>query len=264
MAKVIEAEVDFNGEYLSGATGEEYQRGYTEGKQDGYTSGYDEGYTKGDTNGYNNGYSTGYNDGFSKCESIETIIDESGVLEDSEATVTEKVEQLISGLKKFNFYKENLRNIRFSNNKNITEPPVIDCINLRHLEQLFYSCNNLEFKTVSLKNTQNVTVFGKFIYNTYIETLGVLDCSGAVNASSYNNMFAGNTSLVNLTFVPETIKFSITMASLSKLSTESIQSIIDGLATVETAQTLTLHTTVKAKLTTEQLETVYSKNWNIG
>jgi hypothetical protein len=131
------------------------------------------------------------------------------------------------------------------------------------LTMAFYACNNRSFKTVSLKNTQNVTVWREFIHDTYIETIGVLNLSGAVNASSYTDMFSGNNSLTNLEIVPETIKYSIRIPS-AVLSDESIESIIDGLATVETAQTLTLNATVKAKLTETQLATITSKNWSVA
>ena len=65
-------------------------------------------------------------------------------------------------------------------------------------------------------------------------------------------------------FVAETIKVSISFINVNLLSAESIQSVIDGLATVTTAQTLTLNATVKAKLTEEQLATITNKNWNLA
>jgi hypothetical protein len=78
-----------------------------------------------------------------------------------------------------------------------------------------------------------------------------------VNFASYANK------IKEIRFVPNCIKLSIGINSYV-LSDESIQSIIDGLATVETAQTLTLHADVKEKLTEEQLATITSKNWNLA
>jgi hypothetical protein len=48
------------------------------------------------------------------------------------------------------------------------------------------------------------------------------------------------------------------------LSTDTIQSIVDGLATVEEQKTLKLHTDVVVKLTEEQLTTIANKNWTVG
>ena len=73
------------------------------------------------------------------------------------------------------------------------------------------------------------------------------------------------TSLVDIRFAPNTIKLSIDFSPCQNLSAESIQSIIDGLAdlTGGTAQTLTLHATVGAKLTDEQKATITAKNWTL-
>jgi hypothetical protein len=202
-------------------------------------------------------------------EEIENIIDESGVLgtTDETVTVSDKVEQLIDEMKNYNFYKENLRSIRFQNNKNITEIPVIDCINMTDLTMAFYSCNNRSFKTVSLKNTQNVIVWKEFIHNTFIETIGVLNLSGAVNASSYYSMFSGNNSLTNLEIVPETIKYSITIPS-PVLSDESIESILKGLAPVETTQLLSVNIKVLDRILDDKffdlVSEVVDKGWEIS
>ena len=69
---------------------------------------------------------------------------------------------------------------------------------------------------------------------------------------------------MHIKFVEKSIKASIAFAQSSLLSDESIQSIIDGLATVETAQTLTLHADVKAKLTDEQIAQITIKNWSLA
>lgn len=65
-------------------------------------------------------------------------------------------------------------------------------------------------------------------------------------------------------FAFNSLSLSIDLKNSSKLSDDSIQSIIDGLATVETAQTLTLHADVKAKLTEEQISTITNKNWTLA
>lgn len=71
-------------------------------------------------------------------------------------------------------------------------------------------------------------------------------------------------SLANITFKAGTIRYNISFIHSGKLSDESIQSIIDGLAQVETAQTLTFHATVKAKMTEEQIATINEKGWTLA
>lgn len=103
----------------------------------------------------------------------------------------------------------------------------------------------------------------RFVYsrNNLVEILGVLDLSFCTVTS---NAFTNCNSLETVRFAPSTIKLSINFNDSSKLSAESIQSIIDGLATVETTQTLTFHADVKAKLTDEQIATITSKNWTLA
>ena len=93
--------------------------------------------------------------------------------------------------------------------------------------------------------------------------------TGRINPSgntSNVNTFNGCYALEEVYFMPGTIEGSISFGHSANLSAESIQSIIDGLAdlTGATAQTLTLHATVKSKLTDEQKATILSKNWNIA
>ena len=92
--------------------------------------------------------------------------------------------------------------------------------------------------------------------------LGNFDLSQCTNTTM---AFYGCSALENISFVKETIKISISFSHSLLLSNESIQSIIDGLAdlTGGTAQTLTLHTNVGAKLTDEQKATITAKNWTL-
>ena len=73
--------------------------------------------------------------------------------------------------------------------------------------------------------------------------------------------FSNCAALEEVYFAIETIKVSISFANSPKLTSESVQSIIDGLATVETEQTLTLHETVSSALSEEQFTQILNKNW---
>lgn len=109
-------------------------------------------------------------------------------------------------------------------------------------------------------DTSKVTSFQWFIGNYIQNIYGDFDLSSATNLSG---AFTGQ-HLRIITFKPETIHISITFYNASHLTDESIQSIINGLAQAETAQTLTLHSTVKAKLTEEQIAAINEKGWTLA
>lgn len=127
----------------------------------------------------------------------------------------------------------------------------------------FRNCRTI--KTVDLTNLSSpISSMGMaFYYCTALnEILGELDLSPAPN---FTNTFPFCSNLVTITPKEKSINASISFSSCSKLSDLSIQSIVDGLAdlTGDTAQTLTLHATVGAKLTDEQKATITAKNWTL-
>ena len=81
----------------------------------------------------------------------------------------------------------------------------------------------------------------------------------------YTNFLTGCNSLENLTIEGE-IGTNFTLVNSSKLTTESVNSVINALVdlTGATAQTLTLHATVKANLTETQIASITSKNWTLA
>lgn len=93
--------------------------------------------------------------------------------------------------------------------------------------------------------------------------LGELDMSSCTN---FNGAFYGTRALETVRFKAGTINLSIDFALCSELTDASIQSIIDGLAdlTGGTAQTLTLHADIGAKLTDAQTTAASAKNWTIS
>lgn len=95
------------------------------------------------------------------------------------------------------------------------------------------------------------------------EIIGELDLSKITSANGQNNPFNGCTSLVEVRFTKESIKYNLSFTQSSQLSDESIQSILDGLANVSTTQTLSLNSEVYAKLTEEQKQSATDKGWTI-
>ena len=91
--------------------------------------------------------------------------------------------------------------------------------------------------------------------------LGEFDLSGlttpTINLSTLN-------ALEEIRIKPNTVFVNFNILTSALLSAESIQSIIDGLATVEEQKTLKFHTDVVLKLTSEQLTTIANKNWIVG
>lgn len=95
------------------------------------------------------------------------------------------------------------------------------------------------------------------------EIIGELDLSKITSANVQNNPFNGCTSLVEVRFTKESIKYNLSFTQSSQLSDESIQSILDGLANVTGTRTLTFHSAVYAKLTEEQKQSATDKGWTI-
>lgn len=95
------------------------------------------------------------------------------------------------------------------------------------------------------------------------EVLGEFDMS---NCTTLNNIAARCEALETIRIKSGTIKSSMSLSSSPNLTAETIQSVIDGLAdlTGSTAQTLTLHATVGAKLTDAQKASATAKNWTIS
>lgn len=124
--------------------------------------------------------------------------------------------------------------------------------------------NNALKKLILHVDTSNCPSFNGFVWKqTNLEEIGgsPLDCSSSIAFNLWMNN-CGN--LKEIRFVPNTIFANISFSNTANLSAESIQSIIDGLAIVETSCTLTFNSTVKAKLTEQQIATITSKNWTLA
>lgn len=155
---------------------------------------------------------------------------------------------------------------------------------------MFRSVKQLTDFTLDLSEAENLNQLNNFIMQTSMTTLHIIGEFPTNKNVQMRDVFRENYSLTAITgtplnaskwllagdtfvytpkleyirFVPSTIGFSISFSQSSVLSDDSIQSIIDGLATVTTACTLTLHATVKDKLTDEQKSTIESKGWTLA
>lgn len=97
------------------------------------------------------------------------------------------------------------------------------------------------------------------------EIIGVLRCKKQYSGQNFSNAFYMCGNLREVRFAEGTIFENCTFSSSKLLSDDSIQSIIDGLfdLTGATAQTLTFHADVGAKLTDAQKATITAKNWTL-
>lgn len=100
---------------------------------------------------------------------------------------------------------------------------------------------------------------GRYSLQTIVGELDFSECE----SNQQNNPFNGCTSLIEVRFTPESIKYNLSFTQSSQLSDESIQSILDGLANVSTTRTLALNSEVYAKLTEEQKQLATDKGWTI-
>lgn len=144
----------------------------------------------------------------------------------------------------------------FNHFKGVSLPWTIDTSNVTSFEYMF---SGSSVKEITLTTTNNCVNFSRmFEWCSNLKSVSTLDLS---NSTDNTDMFQSCSNLETISFVPETIKLSIVIPS-ANLTIESIQSIFDGLATVETAQTLTLH--ADAKILQSQVDSANAKGWTVA
>lgn len=112
-----------------------------------------------------------------------------------------------------------------------------------------------------IKTSKSRGFTSTFLNCTSLITVPKLDVS---SATSFSSTFGNCISLKNISFVEESIKASISFEDSPLLTDESIQSIIDGLATVTKKTKITFHTDTVAKITEAQKTQITNKNWYVG
>lgn len=141
-------------------------------------------------------------------------------------------------------------------NSKIKEIPELDFSNIIDMG-LFATHSAVE--KIKIKNTGKAKDVQLAFYNiTKCQEISLLDFTSVTNA---NKTFNYSTSIKQLRFVKNSIHISISFEDQSLLSAESVQSIIDGLATVTTAQTITFHKDIA--LTDAQKQTINEKGWTL-
>jgi hypothetical protein len=132
-----------------------------------------------------------------------------------------------------------------------------------------YSFMNGSILEIDLSELDNgIITFGSNIKYVFMDCARLKYIRGELNLSNVTstlNMFRSVGQLIEVRFTAGSIKVDLSLSSAIRLSDDSIQSIIDGLAdlTGQTAQTLTLTATAGAKLTDAQKSAISAKNWNV-
>lgn len=131
-----------------------------------------------------------------------------------------------------------------------------------HIHQYMFT-NNTSIRHVGQIEVTHPTiaVYGVFNRCTALETVEKFTVN---EGNVFTAVFDGAVNLSQIRF-GGVIGSAISFADCSKLSNDSVQSVIDCLKdlTGATAQTLTFHATVGAALTEEQKAAIAAKNWII-
>lgn len=160
----------------------------------------------------------------------------------------------------------------------------VDIPNISNLYRAFYgtkgieklilkgNVNNNQLNCLGLFQNSNIVEvdFTEFymlptsIYNFCNGVSDLVSLNGIIDMSqctSVTNAFPDSAKFKEVRFKENTINISISFAYCSGLSSDSVQSIINGLETVTTAQTLTLNKAIV--LTDEQKATIQGKGWTL-
>lgn len=141
----------------------------------------------------------------------------------------------------------------------------LDTTNCGHAQSMFQNTITTRIPELNFSHAHEYNS-GNGLYLTFINSaVKTIDKLIVTDKLKYNSTFNGCSNLENITF-EGVIGNSLSFANSSKLTNASVQSIIDCLKdlTGATSQTLTLHATVKGKLTEEQRASIAGKNWSVA
>lgn len=215
-----------------------------------YDTAYKEGYEVGETTGYNNGYTEG---AASVPNPLEYAISVANIFSQVAFTDGYNLTIALPNCTAFTYFCYLSTGLKTVTLKEFKEDFALA------MAYAFRNCTSLEMIDFGNKTIKIGVGTDTFRGTTILKEIkGILDLTECTNV---NNMFEACNSLEEVRFKANSIKRSISFAKCPKLSSETVQSIIDGLATVETAQTLTLNSAII--LTDEQRATITSKNWTL-
>ena len=140
----------------------------------------------------------------------------------------------------------------------------IDTRRVTSMQSMFQGCSFLTSLDVSGFNTQNVTtMYGMFQNCSSLTSINLGNEFDASKVMFAQNMFGGCTLLKTITGSIKNLSISLSLSDCP-LDHDSAMRIINGLATVTTAQTLTLSSTTKGKLSAAEKAIVINKGWTLA
>ena len=155
-----------------------------------------------------------------------------------------------------------MRNM-FQNCSNLTSLDLngFDTSKVTNMQSMFQGCNKLASVNLGSFDTSKVTTM--YYMFSYCNSLTSLDLSGfdTSNVTNMSDMFSGCSGLTSLDSM-QNISVALSLSS-TLLDETSLLDVIDNLSTVTTSQTLTLGSTLLAKLTEEQIAIATNKGWTV-
>lgn len=157
----------------------------------------------------------------------------------------------------------NTSNAVFLNNmfaycRSLTNPPLLNMDKCATITYMFIGCENLT--TIPLYNTSNVDqMIGTFGNCTKLEIVPALDVS---KVTAMNKVFEGCTNLKSILMTGMKVSFDISAST--RFERTDLVTILNNLATVTTAKTLTMGATNLAKLTDEDKLIATNKGWTLA
>lgn len=230
----------------------------------GYNQGYNDGYEVGKLDGEKDGFNKGYEDGFTDGqESVPNVLEYASKLETlyqnvvfpSEYELTLSV-QKPSTIRYLVYTTSGLKKITL---KIADKESSVIC------RGAFRMSSDLE--EIDLTDFNVIISDGWYMFaqsRKLREIKGELDFTGCTDIT---HIFYEIPTLEEVRIKPNTLSLSINLTEAtnnapSKLSAASKQSIIDGLAYVDTPQTITFHSSIV--LTDDQKATISSKGWTLA
>lgn len=149
--------------------------------------------------------------------------------------------------------------LAYTNVKKVTLKWQIDATTLG-LSNAFMGANKMTEITF-----ENETIAPTSLYATFSDCISLENINGTIDASkctSFGNAFTKCYALREFRFTENSIKTSLSFAASPNLSVDSKNSIFNGLALVETTQTLTLPANLK--ILQSQVDSANAKGWTVA
>lgn len=228
-------------------------------------------YKAGQESGGGGSYEQGYEDGKNSVVRLENYVKNMQFhnLNDFGTEIVELVFEKVTSLAQmFSNVKENGNEDYWGKNTTVKHLIIRNKAIVTNIYRMFYNDNSSTDTTLNritfdfdLSTEYSVNASNLFRNMSGLEIidgkpLNVSKCT------SFSQSFNGVANLREIRFVPETINVDINFSVCKKLSNDSKQSIFDGLAPVDTAQTLTLHNDVK--ILQSQVDSANAKGWTVA